>query len=300
MSADIRTIVKEKYGEVAASTLSNLDSGVRKVAEAFGYSADELSSIPADANMGLSCGNPTATASLRPGEVIVDLGSGGGLDVFLAAKKVGPTGKAIGIDMTPQMIARARKNAAESNLQNVEFHEATIDKLPLANNSADCIISNCVINLAPDKAAVFREMFRVLKPGGRVAVSDIALKRELPPDLAHSVTAYVGCVAGAITIDEFKQGLRAAGFDAVHIVDSGADLNAYANVEGQSACCSPPMQKTSSLAVADESCCGPTCCGGTNAHDSPGIHKGLAAVLERYDVNEYAASVRVYAIKPQR
>src|SRR6516225_6310898 len=146
MSKSIEEVVREKYGAVAASSLSSEHAGVRAVAEAFGYSAEELLSIPAEANMGLSCGNPTATANLRPGEVVVDLGSGGGLDVFLAAKKVGPTGKAIGIDMTPEMIERARKNAAEAKLDNVEFHEATIDKLPLRDASVDCIISNCVIN----------------------------------------------------------------------------------------------------------------------------------------------------------
>src|SRR4051794_12920268 len=142
MNKNIREVVKDKYGAVAKSTLSGSDSGVRQVAEAFGYTAEELASIPAGANMGLSCGNPTATASLRPGEVVVDLGSGGGLDVFLAASKVGPAGRAIGIDMTPDMIARARRNAAEANLGNVEFHDATIDKLPLADDSADCILSN--------------------------------------------------------------------------------------------------------------------------------------------------------------
>src|SRR5690349_20176313 len=158
MNNSIEKVVREKYAAVAASDLTGDHEGVRAVAEAFGYSADELASIPAGANMGLSCGNPTATANLRAGEVVVDLGSGGGLDVFLAARKVGPTGKAIGIDMTPEMIERARKNAAEANLENVEFHEATIDQLPLRDKSVDCIISNCVINLAPDKPAVFREM----------------------------------------------------------------------------------------------------------------------------------------------
>jgi arsenite methyltransferase len=200
MSKSIEEAVREKYGAVAASSLSSEHAGVRSVAEAFGYSAMELSSIPAEANMGLSCGNPTATANLRPGEVVVDLGSGGGLDVFLAAKKVGPTGKAIGIDMTPEMLARARVNAERQGLSNVEFHEATIDKLPLPDASVDCVISNCVINLAPDKHAVFREIARVLKPGGRVAVSDIALKKPLPPEIGDDLLAYVGCIAGAILI----------------------------------------------------------------------------------------------------
>ena len=280
-AATLTQAVQKNYGAVAESTLSSRDAGVHAVAEAFGYSAEELASIPAEANMGLSCGNPTASASLRPGEVVVDLGCGGGLDVLLAAQKVGPTGKAIGIDMTTQMIDRAKKNAA--GISNVEFHLATIDRLPLADASVDCIISNCVINLATDKDAVFREAARVLKPGGRFAVSDIALKKELPADLAADVGAYVGCITGAITIEQFKTGLSAAGFDAVDVVDSHADLNAYAKVDGQAACCSPAMEVTSStLPIASSS--------------SP-VHSGLASVFERYNVNDYAASVKVYAIK---
>jgi len=171
MSETIEQAVRSKYGAVAKSGLSTEHTGVRTVAEAFGYSPDDLASIPSEANMGLSCGNPTATANLRPGEVVVDLGCGGGLDVFLAAAKVGPTGKAIGIDMTEEMLELARSNAAKANsgqgFSNVEFHKATIDKLPLADASVDCVISNCVINLAPNKPAVFREIIRVLKPGGR-------------------------------------------------------------------------------------------------------------------------------------
>src|SRR4030095_8370434 len=174
MSNRIEEVVRDRYGSLARSGLSSEHSGVRAVAEAFGYSTEELTSIPAEANMGLSCGNPTAYANLRPGETVVDLGSGGGLDVFLAAAKVGPEGRAIGIDMTPEMIELARRNAAKANdgngYSNVEFHLATIDKLPLADNSVDCVISNCVINLAPDKPAVFREIARVLKTAARVAV----------------------------------------------------------------------------------------------------------------------------------
>jgi arsenite methyltransferase len=191
MSEQLLESVKSKYGAVAESTLSNDHAGVRAVAEAFGYTAEELTSIPAEANMGLSCGNPTATADLRPGEVVVDLGSGGGLDVFLAARMVGPTGRAIGIDMTTAMIERARTNARAGGYANVEFHQSTIDQIPLPDASVDCVISNCVLNLAPDKPAVFREIARVLKPGGRLAVSDIALKHELPDAVAQSMAAYV-------------------------------------------------------------------------------------------------------------
>src|ERR1700751_3445697 len=236
MSDQLLESVKAKYGAVAESTLSTEHAGVKAVAEAFGYSADELTSIPAEANMGLSCGNPTATAHLRPGEVVVDLGSGGGLDVFLASKQVGPKGRAIGIDMTPAMIERARANAKSGGYTNVDFPLSTIDKVPLPDESVDCVISNCVLNLAPDKSAVFREIDRVLKPGGRLAVSDIALKQDLPEAIAKNVAAYVGCIAGAIRIDDYRSGLLAAGFEHVEIVDSGADLNAYAKIENQSGC----------------------------------------------------------------
>jgi arsenite methyltransferase len=282
-----RTIdaVKSKYGAVAESTLSSHHAGVKAVAEAFGYTADELTSIPAAANMGLSCGNPTATAHLKPGEVVVDLGSGGGLDVFLAAQKIGPTGRAIGIDMTPEMIERARANAATGGYTNVEFHLAPIDHLPLPDASADCVISNCVLNLAPDKTAVFREIFRVLKPGGRLAVSDIALKSELPESIATSLAAYVGCIGGAIRIDDYRTELRKAGFEFVEIIDSHADLNAYSKVEGQSGCCSPEMESGS------YSCC--------HRVDSKTLHQDLAAMLSSYDVNSAAASVKVYALKPE-
>jgi SAM-dependent methyltransferase len=284
--AEILESVRSKYGAVAESTLSNKHAGVKAVAEAFGYSADELTSIPAEANMGLSCGNPTATAHLRPGEVVVDLGSGGGLDVFLAAKMVGPTGRAIGIDMTPAMIERARTNAEAGGYTNVEFHLSTIDNIPLPDASVDCVISNCVLNLAPDKPAVFREIARVLKPGGRLAVSDIALKGKLPEAIAKSMAAYVGCIGGAIGMDDYRSGLLAAGFEHVEIVDSGADLNAYAKVENQSGCCSPAMN--------EDSCCKPS-----PATDSATLHEELSELLSKYDVNAAAASVKVYAIKPK-
>jgi SAM-dependent methyltransferase len=290
MSQDLLESIRSRYGSVAESTLSSNHAGVKAVAEAFGYTAEELTSIPADANMGLSCGNPTATAHLRPGETVIDLGSGGGLDVFLASRQVGPTGRAIGIDMTPSMIERARANATLGGYTNVEFHLSTIDRIPLPDASADCVISNCVLNLAPDKPAVFREIVRVLKPGGRLAVSDIALKADLPPAVASSLAAYVGCIGGAILIDTYRAELLNAGFAFVEIVDSGADLNAYAKVENQSGCCSPAMQSDSSFAVVADPCC-------TSAEST--LHDDLAKLLSQYDVNQSAASVKIYALKPQ-
>jgi arsenite methyltransferase len=227
--------------------------------------------------LGLSCGNPTAFASLRPGEIVVDLGCGGGLDVLLAASKVGSNGWVIGIDMTPEMLDRARANAAKQGVTNVEFHQATIDKLPIADTSVDCVISNCVVNLAPDKAAVFREMARVLKPGGRVAVSDIALKKELPAEVGKNLLAYIGCVAGAISFDEYESGLRSAGFGSVQLIDTGKDLNAYTQVSETSGCGCATSYAT-----------------GT---DIGGLHRELAELMRRYSVNDYAATVRVYAVK---
>ena len=302
MSEKIEHAVRSRYGFVALSNLSSNDDGVRAVAQAFGYTPEELASIPAEANMGLSCGNPTATANLKEGETVVDLGSGGGLDVFLAATKVGPSGRAIGIDMTPEMIERARRNAERANngepFTNGEFHLATIDKLPLADNSVDCVISNCVINLAPDKAAVFKEIARVLRPGGRVAVSDIALKKDLPSEIANDVAAYTGCIAGAILITDYKQGLLDAGFSKVEVVDSGADLNAYAKLENQSGCCSPGAEATPTVkevATTSTGCCAPvsvsSCCSTSE------LQKDLSELLSRYNVNDYAASVKIYAIK---
>jgi len=279
--------VQSGYAAVASSDLSGDHAGVRAVAQAFGYSPEELSAVPAEANLGLSCGNPTAFAGLRPGETVVDLGCGGGLDVFLAAARVGPAGLAIGLDMTPEMIERARRSAARQQLKNVEFRLTGIDRLPLADASVDCIISNCVINLVSDKQAVFREMYRVLKPGGRVAVSDIALKKPLPEELAASVMAYIGCIAGAIGMRDYEDGLRRAGFQTVQVVDACKDLNAYALVENQAACCPPAMD---SAGAATSVCC-------SNAGAASGVHRGLADLLAIHDVNEFAASVRIYALK---
>jgi SAM-dependent methyltransferase len=190
------------------------------------------------------------------------------------------------------MIERARANAKSGEYTNVEFYQSTIDKIPLPDASVDCVISNCVLNLAPDKPAVFREIARVLKPGGRVAVSDIALKHELPEAIASSIAAYVGCIAGAIQIGEYRAGLLQAGFEHVEIVDSGADLNAYAKVENQAGCCSPKMESSNPFQVIEESCCSPA------PSDSTSLHDELRTLLSQYDINSAAASVKVYAIKP--
>lgn len=313
MSESIVETVKSRYGAVAESELSSRDAGVRAVAQAFGYSAAELLAIPAEANMGLSCGNPTAMASLRPGEVVVDLGCGGGLDVFLAAGKVGPQGRAIGIDMTPAMIERARKNATRGPegrpYTNVEFILAAMDRTTLPSGSVDCVISNCVINLAVDKAAVFGEIARILKPGGRLAISDIALKKALPAELAHNIAAYVGCIAGAILVADYQRQLSDAGFEQVAVMDSGADLNSYAQADGQG-CCAPPghdsngPESTALKPQADARLrvMNVRCCDQQAAPPAVGVEKPLHAVLRdllaRYNINDYAASVKVLAIKP--
>jgi len=220
----VRTAVREGYGKIAknggsccSSTPGSCGSTVdsEQLARHVGYSAGELAALPEGANMGLSCGNPNALASLQPGEVVLDLGSGGGFDVFIAGKKVGPAGRAIGVDMTAEMLAKARKNAESyrqtTGLDNVEFRLGEIEHLPVADASADAIISNCVINLSPDKPQVWREMSRVLKPGGRVAVSDLALLKPLPSAIVEMVEALVGCVAGAVLVSETERMAREAG-----------------------------------------------------------------------------------------
>ena len=307
--------VRQRYASVAQSGLSSQQPGVRRVAAAMGYSNDQLAAVPAAANLGVSCGNPTQLAALRAGETVVDLGCGGGLDVLLAARQVGPAGRVIGIDMTPEMIELARRNAASAGTENVEFHLATIDQLPLPTASVDCILSNCVINLAPDKAAVFREMYRVLKPAGRVAVSDIALKQPLPDEVGDDLLAYAGCIAGALAIDAYRALLADAGFEQIEVVDEGADLHAYAELAAPSACATGPQGRPaepvgSALPILTGSArpiaSGGGCCTAPAATPSQGpsgadsLDDRLADLLVRYDVNAYAASVRVVAVKPAR
>ncbi len=213
----------EETSSCCGTSCCGADTGdnATALAEAVGYGAEDLASLPEGANMGLSCGNPTALAELKEGEVVVDLGSGGGFDVFIAGRRVGATGRAVGVDMTAEMLSKARRNAAtyreRTGLDNVEFRLGEIESLPLPNDFADVVISNCVINLSPEKDRVWREIARVLKPGGRVAVSDLALVRPLPEDIRSMVEALVGCVAGAVLIEETERSMRDAGLVDVSV-----------------------------------------------------------------------------------
>ncbi len=230
MSDDIRAAVRERYAETARSAggccgSSSGACGCGSAADqslSVGYTPDELASLPEGANLGLGCGNPTAIAALKEGESVVDLGSGGGIDCFLAARRVGPSGHVIGVDMTPDMLDRARASAKRSEAANVEFRLGEIEHLPLADASADVIISNCVINLSPNKRQVFREAFRVLRKGGRVAVSDVVLLADLPDALRADLGLYAGCVAGALRKDQYLDAMRVAGFADIRVVSEKA------------------------------------------------------------------------------
>jgi SAM-dependent methyltransferase len=223
----IREVVREKYAEIAEGQSQGCGcspSGccgdipsMATLSKALGYSTRDLNQIPAEANLGLGCGNPVAMASLKPGEVVLDLGSGGGLDCFLAAKRVGETGLVIGVDMTTEMVSKARQNGVKNGFKNVEFRLGEIENLPAADNLVDVIISNCVINLSPEKKRVFQEAYRVLKPGGRLSVSDIVATAPLPEDIQKDLALYVGCVSGAAQIAELEQMLKAAGFEDIKI-----------------------------------------------------------------------------------
>ncbi len=223
----IRSTVREGYSQIAQSGGSCCSasccgtSAAAEVAQAVGYNEAELATLPEGANMGLSCGNPTAMASLKPGETVLDLGSGGGFDVFIAGQKVGPAGRVIGVDMTHEMLGKARGNIAayqeRTGLNNVEFRLGEIEHLPVADASIDVVLSNCVLNLSPDKPQVWREIARVLKPGGRVAISDLALLQPLPVAVRQIVAALVGCVAGAVLVEETRFMMQSAGFQAIEL-----------------------------------------------------------------------------------
>ncbi len=225
---EIRSVVREGYAGVVrgsssccgpSSTCGCGTDVARDISREIGYSEEELDSVPEGANLGLGCGNPVALASLREGETVLDLGSGAGFDCFLAANRVGEKGRIIGVDMTPEMLETARENARKGHYDNVEFRLGEIENLPAADNSVDAVISNCVVNLSPDKRRVFGEAFRVLRPGGRVMVSDIVLLQELPESIRNSVEAYIGCLSGALMKDEYIGAIEAAGFGDIDIVD---------------------------------------------------------------------------------
>ena len=226
---EIRNAVREQYGQIAVQDSDGCGCGpqtatrdVDGVSTAIGYAKDQIDALPEGANLGLGCGNPTALASLEPGATVLDLGSGGGIDCFLAARRVGPSGRVIGVDMTPEMVDRARRNAKDDGHDNVEFRLGEIENLPVADESVDVIISNCVINLVPDKYRAFAEAFRVLRPGGRLLVSDIVLAKALPTEVATSIAAYAGCIAGATPRDEYLEAVKAAGFADIEVVSSTA------------------------------------------------------------------------------
>jgi SAM-dependent methyltransferase len=219
----VRTIVREQYGRVAQA--GGCCSGpsccgtsqAEEVAQALGYSPAETAAVPAGANMGLGCGNPQAIANLKPGETVLDLGSGGGFDCFLAARQVGESGHVIGVDMTPAMLSKARANAEQGGYGNVEFRLGEIEHLPVADGTVDVIISNCVINLSPDKARVFKDCFRVLKPGGRLAISDVVAFADIPAHIQEDMALLTGCMAGATLIADLEEMLSLAGFEHVRI-----------------------------------------------------------------------------------
>ena len=235
---NIKQLVKEGYGKIAQQGSSCCPSSsccgnanlVKNISKTVGYSDEEMNTVPDGANLGLGCGNPVAIASLKIGDIVLDLGSGAGFDAFLVSKKVGKTGRVIGVDMTPEMVKKAGENAQKGNYKNVEFRLGEIEKLPVEDNSIDVIISNCVINLSPEKQKVFEEAFRVLKPGGRLIVSDLVLVKELPDAIKDSVEAYAGCLAGAIMKDEYLSFIKKSGFRDVEVVSqSNYPIEAMAN-----------------------------------------------------------------------
>ena len=234
---EVKATVRERYGKIATSNsgcgcaptccspteaTTTEAQDAKAISQGLGYSAADTNAVPEGANLGLGCGNPVALASLQEGEIVLDLGSGAGFDCFIAASKVGSTGKIIGVDMTPEMIEKATRNAQAGNFGNVEFRLGEIENLPVSDNQVDVVISNCVINLSPDKQKVFKEAFRVLKPGGRLMVSDMVLLKELPEAIKHSVEAYVGCIAGAAMKEDYLTAIRSAGFHEIELL--GEDL----------------------------------------------------------------------------
>lgn len=266
---EIRNQVRDAYAEVAKGRDGcgvGCCGSADKASLALGYTEDDLASAPEGADLGLGCGNPQAIAALSPGETVLDLGSGAGFDCFLAARRVGPKGRVIGVDMTPEMVAKARSNAEMSGATNVEFRLGEIERLPVLDQSVDVIISNCVINLSPDKSKVFAEAFRVLKPGGRLAISDVVATADMPPEVAESVLAYTGCVAGAARVELIEQMLRDAGFESVRVdVDERSReviARCMPGTEPYAASARIEATKAGATKATSKSCCAPSCCEG--------------------------------------
>jgi arsenite methyltransferase len=235
--ARIKDAVKARYAEVAEGTatcgsLCGCSDNAEGLAIAFGYSAEELATLPDGTNLGLSCGNPQALAGLKPGEVVLDLGSGAGFDCLLAVRKVGPAGRVIGVDMTDAMLEKARVNAQKAGFGNVEFRKGEIEALPVEDDSVDIVMSNCVLNLVPDKDRAFREIHRVLKPGGRLAVSDMAWAVEPEPSVRHDLEALVGCIGGALVLDDYVARLKRAGFQTVEVEEHAEAARKMVEVSG--------------------------------------------------------------------
>lgn len=233
----VKAAVREQYrkvavGEACCGSLCGCTDNAEELAATFGYAPEELATLPQGANLGLSCGNPQAVAAMRPGETVLDLGSGAGFDCFLAARKVGPAGRVIGVDMTDAMLKKARVNAERTGLSNVEFREGEIEALPVEDGTVDCVISNCVLNLVPDKDRAFREIHRVLKPGGRLAVSDTAWESEPSALLRRDIEALVGCIGGALVLGDYVSRLKGAGFARVAVEKHAAAARKTVEVSG--------------------------------------------------------------------
>jgi SAM-dependent methyltransferase len=229
-TVEIKKVVRDGYAKALSQSTSCCSTSscccgtdqAKEISKKIGYSDAEMTAVPEGANLGFGCGNPVALASLKEGDVVLDLGSGAGFDAFLAAQRVGKTGRVIGVDMTPEMVERAKKNAKKGKYDNVEFRLGEIEKLPVKDDSIDVIISNCVINLSPDKESVFKEAHRVLKSGGKLMVSDLVLAKDLPKELKDSVEAYVGCLAGAIKKDRYLKLITMVGFDNVEVISESS------------------------------------------------------------------------------